>query len=260
MLAFDHRQGFNKILNPKNPGAVSREQAIAAKEMVINALANESSGVLLDPAVGLAAYKGRTKPILLCLEKTGYSDIGKGRITVLEYKAEYLKKLGASGAKLLLYFNPEAINAAQQLDVPQQALVKSHENDLPFFLEIVTYGHAEAGVTKAVWVEKSVQMFLDAGITPEVFKLEYPEGNDAICARLTKILGRIPWILLTGGGSYDDFKTNLAKAIAAGCRGFLAGRAIWQEIGGCETIDEKRDFLYNTAKARFIEVKKIALG
>lgn len=260
MLAFDHRQGFNKIINPAAPEFVSDEEALAVKALVIAALADDASGILLDPVVGLPAYTNRIKPFLLCLEKTGYTDTAQGRLTVLEYTAAQLKKLGADGAKILLYFNPQAADVSEQMAVAKRALADCRVQGLPFFLEIVTYGYKEVGATRAQWIEQSVKMFLAASIFPDVFKLEYPEGDDAVCGRLTTLLGDIPWILLTGGGSYEIFKGHLAKALAAGCKGFLAGRAIWQEIGDCHTIDEKKNFLYNIAKARFREIKKIALG
>jgi len=259
MLAFDHRQGFNKILNPAHPELVSADEALIAKKLVINVFASECSGLLLDPEIGLPAFKNRTTPYLLCLEKTGYTDTGHGRLTILEYKSAELKKLGASGTKLLIYFNPEADNVKEQMNVVREALADSHASGLPLFFEIVTYGYQEVGATRGEWVERSVDMFLKAEILPDVFKIEYPEGNDSACVRITEKLGTIPWILLTGGGSYEVFRENLKKAMTAGCKGFLAGRAIWQEIGDHKTIDEKQNFLYNIAKPRFVEIKKIAL-
>lgn len=260
MLAFDHRQGFNKILNPAHPELVTVDEALATKELVINSIVEDCSGLLLDPEVGLPAYKNRTKPYLLCLEKSGYTDTDQGRLTVLEYKSAELKKLGASGTKLLIYFNPKADNVNDQMNVVREALADSHASGLPLFFEIVTYGYKEVGATRGEWVEKSVDMFVEAKILSDLFKLEYPEGDDSVCARITKKLGEIPWIMLTGGGAYDVFRDNLKKAMSSGCKGFLAGRAIWQEIGDYPSMEERKKFLNTVAKKRFKEVCEIALN
>ena len=69
----------------------------------------------------------------------------------------------------------------------------------------------------------------------------------------------MPWILLTRGEPYDVFKEQLKTAIDAGAQGFLAGRAIWQEMANY-TGEARKDFLQTIARNRFAEICNITLG
>ena len=39
----------------------------------------------------------------------------------------------------------------------------------------------------------------------------------------------MPWVILSAGVGYDDFKRQVEIACAAGASGFLAGRSIWRD-------------------------------
>ncbi len=271
MLALDHRGSFKKYIS-KNPEAVTVADSIKAKAMIINSLADQFSGVLLDPSWGLTAYQGGAKPYLLCLEKTGYVESGSERVTELEYTAKQLKELGASGTKLLLYFNPEAKSRVQQIETATKALLDSHKNKLPLFLEIVTYGNEASGKSRAEWVLRSVKMLLETGVVPDVWKLEFPAsvrlgrtmagrpGDFEACKKITELVGDTPWILLTRGESFEMFREQLKVAVAAGAVGFLAGRALWQEFGQYPDEAAQKEFLTNTVKPRFAEISRIVLA
>ena len=258
MLALDHRGSFRKYINPANPDKVTDADLIKTKAMIIEATQDQFSGVLIDAEWGLPAYKSKNKPYLLPLEKSGYTDKEGDRVTELEYSAAQIKNMGASGAKLLLYFNPESAACDQQIKIAKQALEDSHENDLPLFLEIVTYGNEELGKSRSEWVLRSVQMLIDENIIPDVWKLEYP-GEKTSCVKVNELVGKTPWILLTRGESFEVFAKQLQDAVAAGAVGFLAGRALWQEIGYYQTDDEKKNFLNTVVADRFRTISEIVL-
>ena len=279
MLAFDHRGSFKKYVKPANPESATNEEIISVKAMVIKALKDQFSGVLLDPDWGLPAFAAayakastakkamagetsleeKPKPYILCLEKSGYVESGQDRITELQYTAEQLRRLGADGAKLLIYFNPEAKNSHAQLAVVQTAIADCRVNDLPIFLEIVTYGNEEKNKSRGEWVIRSLEMFLQSNVVPDVWKLEYPT-DFSTCRKVTKLTGDVPWILLTRGETFKIFAKQLKDAVAAGAVGFLAGRALWQEIAEHPTDEEKRFFLETTVKERFKIISDIALN
>lgn len=269
MLALDHRGSFKKYVNQDNPEAVSDDEVSEIKSLIIGSLNELMSGVLIDPVWGLPAYKnvGAEKPYLLCLEKTGYVESGKDRLTDLQYTGAELKKWGASGVKLLIYSNPNNAEAVKkQIATAKKALAEAHDNNLPLFLEFVTYGNEEAGKSRAEWVVKSLEIYLEAGIVPDVWKLEFPVsgGNEAedlkYCKKITEIVGNTPWILLTRGEDFAVFKTQLEMAVQAGAVGFLAGRALWQEIGSFKDIKSKKEFLDGVVKDRFKEISQIVLS
>lgn len=250
MLALDHRGSFKKLIDPQNPDSVSDDTVVQLKSEIIQALQDQFSGLLIDEVWGLDAYQDRTKPFLLPLEKTGYVDEGGERVTELEYSVGQIKGMGASGAKLLLYFNPNVESVSKQLETARKVMEDCKQNNFPFFLEIVTYSEGEDLVVE------SVRRFLEEEIVSDVWKLEYP-GSLEGCQEITSLVGNTPWILLTGGQSFDQFKPELETAINGGTKGFLAGRALWQEVCRLEG-EQKQKFLSETLSERFKIIAEIA--
>ena len=127
------------------------------------------------------------------------------------------------------------------------------------FLEIITYPWENNIVGKADLIIESLQMFLEKGAIPDVFKLEYPGGINE-CMSVSDLLGSTPWVLLSKGAMFDDYKEQLKNAIAGGASGFLVGRALWQELldyQGEGQEQKKQEFLKNTLPARFCELSEI---
>ena len=50
----------------------------------------------------------------------------------------------------------------------------------------------------------------------------------------------MPWALLSGGGTFDAFETQLTIARGAGCSGFMVGRALWGDVIGVPADDRRR--------------------
>lgn len=256
MLALDHRESFKKLINPQNPDSVDDVQVVNLKSEIIASLQIQVTGLLIDEHYGMEACKEacQLKPFLLPVEKSGYVAEGDEKLTEIEYSVGQLKELGASGAKLLIYFNPHLETAKLQLETARKVMEECRAEDFPFFLEIVTYDLKNN--TKAGLVIDSVRSFIEAGIIPSVWKLEYPGDLDA-CVEITNLVGETPWILLTGGTTFEVFQEELGDAIKAGAKGFLAGRALWQEV--CIlSAPEKQGFLESTLPNRFRILAQIA--
>lgn len=260
MLALDHRESFRKILNPQDPKAVTAEQMIKIKAEIIEVLQDQFSGFLIDPEFGLPAYRSLktaiNKPYLLSIEKSGYQERGEERITRLQYQVDELKQMGASGVKLLIYFNPYMKTAANQLQTAGKVWRDCQAFSLPLFLEIVVYYTEETPAGGLNLVVESVKRFLDYGVRADVFKLDYP-GDESSCRLISKLLSGIPWVLLTRGVNFAIFKKQLEVAIENGASGFLAGRALWQEIGQCQNESQRKNFLETVVKKRFQEITSI---
>lgn len=244
MLALDHRGSFKKLMDPVNPESVTDEQVISLKNEIIEALKDQFSSLLIDDKLGLEACHEvcKVKPYLLPLEKSSHTGIAE-----IEYIAAELKDLGASGAKILIDFNPGDENSGKQLEIASEVVADCMASDFPLFLEIVT--HNEGLVTQ------SVNEFLGEGIEPSVWKLEYP-GSEDKSREITDMVGETPWILLTGGKDYETFKNSLKEAVQGGAKGFLAGRALWQEVCTMKG-EEKNKFLKETLPDRFRKVSEI---
>lgn len=264
MLALDHRGSIEKML-ADTPSEKRKETIIEIKKLLITSLADHYSGVLLDSDYGIPAYElAKTnadvarKPFLLCIEKTGYTDTDHERLTQLEYTVSELKAKGAKGVKILLFFHPDAKTATQQIELTKRVFNDCKANELPFFLEILNYSLDSNPYDASKLVPQSVKIFLDQGISADVFKLEFP-GNAKACQEVSQMLGATPWILLTKGASYDAFVSGLKVAIANGARGFLAGRSIWQDFATLPQ-SEWEHFMNAMVRARFAEICSIALS
>jgi tagatose-1,6-bisphosphate aldolase len=254
MLAFDHRGSFKKSLKTEDPKVL-----ISAKKDIIDASFDHISSLLIDQDYGFPAYSQlnyeKPKPFVMPMEESGYEDVGGERLTTLKYTAKEIKKSGAAGTILLVYFSLESETAQKQIETTKKAVQDSQETGLPMFLEIVTYGKGEGKVAE------SLQVFLDNGIKPDVYKLEYP-GSGEEAKRVTELLQPldIPWILLTRGAEYEKFKDQLETCVEAGCVGFLAGRGVWQEyLDLLDKPEEKEKFLKETIPQRFEEIKRIVI-
>ncbi|MFB6225671.1 MAG: 2-deoxy-5-keto-D-gluconate 6-phosphate aldolase domain-containing protein [Candidatus Paceibacteria bacterium] len=256
LLALDHRSSLKDILNPEDPDAVSVSELQAVKSDIIHSLAGTYDGILLDSDYGLPVYDAHIAPFLLRIGGTEYqqTENGEERTTVQKYSVASLKGKGAQGIKLLMYFNPYGFNTTTELATAKSIRDECHQEDLPFFLEIVTYGN-DAPLSQQI--TDSLDLFIGYGATPDVWKLEYP-GDPQTCGIITQKIAPTPWILLTRGTSYEDFKDNLSVAMDEGCSGFLAGRAIWQEIDEY-TKETRKEFLRETARPRFEKIKRLAL-
>lgn len=259
MLALDHRGSFKKLMNPQNPNAVTDEQAIFLKHEIIMAVTDQMSGLLIDETYGLEAYSEHGKPFLLPVEKSGYRDEKGERITELEYSVEQLIRYGASGAKLLIYFNPHYESMERQIETALKVQQECKDNDFPFFLEVVVYEKDNGDIKKdrPELVIKSLAELINAGVMPSVWKLEYP-GNESACELISRQVNLTPWVLLTRGDTFDVFKEGLKIAVKTGCVGFLAGRALWQEACSLSG-DEKTQFLATTLPERFKEIIEIVM-
>ncbi len=265
MLAFDHRESFKKLMRPDSPDTLTNEEVIELKREIISSVESEFSSLLIDPTFGLEAYKkviqetGRTKPFLLPVEKTGYEDKKGERITVLESTLDQLKENGASGVKLLLYFNPYLTTHEDQLQTAKTVIDECKQKDYPIFLEIVTYepDHEISMEERERLVLDSIKLFLQKNVVPDVFKLEYP-GTALGCQTITAILDTIPWIILTRGDSFEHFDTQLKEASIRGCQGFLAGRALWQEVCAMQGVDKEK-FLKEILPQRFKDISEIMI-
>lgn len=271
MLALDHRGHFKKLINPQNPDAVTDEQAISLKHEIIMAIKDQMSGLLIDETYGLdsiASLQNDISPYLLPVEKSGFRDEAGERITEVEYSVDQLIGYGASGAKLLLHFNPHYESCSKQIETALKVQQECQQKDFPFFLEIVVYEKDNGDIKKdrPELVIKSLAELIAGGIKPDVWKLEYPgneqapghAGKDA-CELITQTVTGTPWVLLTRGDTFDVFKEELKIAVAAGCVGFLAGRALWQEVTQLSG-DEKQQFLTTTLPDRFKEISDTVIA
>ena len=245
MLALDHRDSFKKIA-----GTEDDKKLVEDKHKIISSLIYQFSGLLIDQDYGFKAYSminfDILKPFLLPIEKSGYKESGDGRSNELGFTVEEIMDKGASGVKLLIYFNKKDKSARNQVELAKTVCEECKKNNFPFFLEIVNYGENAD-------VLDSVSIFKQENVTPSVFKLEYP-GSEKKCLELTNFLEDTPWILLSRGVTYSEFLKQVFIASQNGCGGFLAGRSLWQDYFEKTDEEKREEFLSTELPGRFAEM------
>lgn len=250
MLALDHRGSLRKALNPAAPGQVPYEVLVDLKLLLTRTLAPHASAVLLDPiygagqAVAQGALPGDVG-LIVSLEASGYEGADTARRTALipGWDVGKTKRMGASAAKLLLYYHPQSSTGGQQEELVARVGRACQAHDIPFLLEPMSYA-IDAAVPKNSQafaqerprlVEETARRLVPLGV--DLLKAEFPadlqyhspaQALDA-CRRLTEAVP-VPWVLLSAAVDYDVFRQQVEIACRGGAAGFLAGRAIWQEI------------------------------
>jgi tagatose 1,6-diphosphate aldolase len=158
-------------------------------------------------------------------------------------------RAGAEALKLLVYYRPDAPQAARewQRRLVLDAGTACREADRPLVLEILPYPlpgeSAEAFAQGLPALSSAVaEAFADRSFGVDLYKLALPGAADGVrewggsvysladlrgvMERLTRTLPA-PWVLLSGGMAPDRFVNALGASLAAGARGYLAGRAVW---------------------------------
>ena len=121
------------------------EGIIRFKELVSEELTKYSSSILLDPEYGLPAAKLRHEDcgLLISYEKTGYDATEIGRLPDLLQSGlqNVLKNWALTLSKVLLYCDIDEDPAINDIKHAWVERVGSEcGEDIPFFLEIVSYG------------------------------------------------------------------------------------------------------------------------
>ena len=272
IVAFDQRGSYRKMMPPD----ASYTQLVQVKSEIIGALSQDASAVLTDPIYGLtpAMQMSPKAGLLLALEKSGYSGDASYRKTELipGWTAEKIRKAGASAVKFMVYYHPESGDLANELEaLIGRVTSECHAWDLPVFLEPMSYS-LDADVAKdsrdfaqgrAEVVIETARRLSQTGV--DALKLEFPldikfNGDRSswrsACQRVSDA-SAVPWVLLSAGVDFEQFKPQAQVACECGASGFLAGRAIWKEAAPMPTA-ERAAFLRDVARDRLRQLLDIA--
>lgn len=291
MVATDQRDSLKKMINPADPKSVTDDELKQAKLLLIKTLSGrkskgQASGVLVDPEYSyekdflkrcdIRADVG----ILMSVEATGYGGQGEFAPKVqifgglsADTAVKKIKERGAAAVKMLVYHRVDSPTHGYQESVVKAVGKACVKYDIPFLLEPMSHS-LEGGPNK----KKDAKEF--AKIKPElvigtareltkpeyhvdILKAEFPLdlkyaeelGQDPkeTCKELSEA-SQIPWVVLSAGVDYDEFKENVKYAVRNGASGFLAGRAIWKESVGRKDMEE---FLLTVGVKRLNELAKL---
>jgi tagatose 1,6-diphosphate aldolase len=268
LLALDHRNNLRKVLNPAAPGEVSDRELTAFKSEAVAALAPAATAVLLDPEFGAAqAIASGALPgdrgLIVAVERTGYAGPAHARESRLldDWGPAKVRRMGASAAKLLVYYHPEAATAKQIEDLVRRVADECAREDLLLVLEPLVY-NPDPGSERLTpsarrhAILEAARRLAAPGV--DLLKSEFPAdaANEkdwrAACEELSAA-SRAPWILLSAAVDFDTFLGQTELACRAGASGVAVGRAVWSEAPRLSAPD-RAAFLQGEARRRMAAV------
>jgi len=269
VLAIDHRGAI------QHNGGYSDAEFTAFKADVMAHLLPSCSAVLTDPDFGFpaivsGALSGKAG-LLAPLEVTDYSIHPTERPLkrIPNWSVEKIKRYGGTGVKVLVFYHPDAPNAANLRDEVAEVLDECAKVDIPLFLEPIAFSletGSRDGIPNAELrqvVVESAKVFCEMGV--DVLKAQFPlDAAQSIDERewsaalkeLDDACGNTPWALLSAGVSYDVFRRQVVLACEAGASGVIGGRAIWAEAVTLPQ-NEREAWLATTGKQRMDDLAMI---
>ena len=236
-LAIDQRGSLKKMLADAANKPADETTIVDFKKAVSSELTPYASAILTDPEYGLPA----TKMPDLIANQSGLR----------------IKNEGGDAIKFLVYYDPDE---GQEINDKKQAFVErvgaeALANELPFFLEILTYDaniadakSKEFAKVKADKVLKTMKEFSKPQYGVTVLKVEIPfnikfvagfngDNNVVYTQEEAKDLLKkqseitdLPYIFLSAGVTSEEFIAEIKMAEEAGAdfNGVLCGRATWK--------------------------------
>jgi len=246
IAAVDHRGPLRRCLEAESPHGKTNEALTVLKRDIVRHLAPATSAVLLDPetAAGQCVADGSMPAntgLIVALDAGSTGDpLNRTTGLVENWSVEKTVRMGASGVKMLLYYNPQAPQAGERENLVRKVARDCVQYDIPFFLEPLSY--ASDDQNKSLPPEERRQVVIETArrLVPlgvDILKAEFPvdvsiEPDENIwrdaCEELTDA-SSVPWVLLSAGVSYDTFLKQVRIACQAGASGVMAGRAVWKE-------------------------------
>ncbi len=268
VLAIDHRDSLRRFLQPDDPEGLSAEAITALKTEIVRIVAPRATGVMLEPEYSIPqVIEAGALPdgvgFLAALESQGYlADPGAGPTTVLDgWSVAAAAASGASAAKLLLPYHPDRPLAATQEKVAASILAQCREIGLPLVLEPLFYDLDDPNDRPRVVLATAARF---ASVGPDLLKLPFPvdttidsdEDHWFAACRTISEMAPMPWAMLSGGGSFEAFAAQLTVAAAAGCHGFMVGRALWGDAA-MAPASERSSLLETVTVQRFARLRDI---
>ncbi len=250
------------------------EEIVEAKLDLTRHLSPAASAVLLDayygawPAIASEALP-RDTGLLVRYEMSGSpkNQVGAPMAAVEPgWSVEKIKRMGADAVKLLAQFEPtEPISAEHQFQVVQHVYNECKKYDILLLLETVSFPFGGEKKTDPSYLHRKPLTVIESARQLsrfcDIYKSEFPgtlgqqsleqlEDNmhalDAASER--------PWVLLSAGVDYDQYRQQVEMALEVGASGILGGRAFWKEYFLQEGSEARRRFAATTGRQRLAEV------
>ena len=286
MVATDQNSSMISMINDalKKRGekrAATFEEVVEAKIDLARALGPHASGLLVDAYYGAWNTVGslsmpRDTGLLVRVEKSGGPKNDQGApIGEIEpgWSVGKIKRMGADAVKLLAQYEPDEPDSAEkQFTLIERVYDECRKHDILLLLETVSFPFKQNGQAEdkksASYLARKPQTVIDSARHLsrfcDIYKAEFPGTFGAqMDAELQDNLLKLdaaserPWVLLSAGVDYPDYKKQVEMAMKAGASGVLGGRAFWKEYFTIEKLDERHAWARKEAAGRVKETDEI---
>jgi tagatose 1,6-diphosphate aldolase len=262
MVATDQNSSMISMMKKATGKEPTYGEVADAKVMLSRSLSPFCSGLLVDGYYGywstVAAHAVPSSTgLLIRVEKSGATKNAAGApCGEVEpgWSVAKIKRCGADAVKLLAQFEPSEFDSAERnFEFTKQIFNECIANDILFLLEPIHFPfNGEDAKADSVLKRKAKTVIDSAKYLSQycdVYKAEFP-GTMGVetDAQLTDNLKKLndacpkPWVLLSAGVDYDQYKKQVEMAMKAGASGILGGRAFWKEFFTYTTPAERQKF------------------
>jgi tagatose 1,6-diphosphate aldolase len=224
-------------------------EMVEAKVMLARALAPRASAVLVDAYYGVwntvASFSlPRDVGLLVRVEQSGGPKNAKGApLGAIEpgWSVAKIKRIGADAVKLLAPYEPTELDSAEhQFALTQQVYEECQKHDILMLLETVAFPFGGETKKSDSFVARKAQTVIESARQLsrfcDVYKAEFPgtlgrDSDQQLADNLRQLdaASERPWVLLSAGVDFPDYKRQVEMAMKAGASGVLGGRAFWKE-------------------------------
>ncbi|GAA3359535.1 hypothetical protein [Saccharopolyspora gregorii] len=266
IVALDQRNTLRRMFTAAGQ-PIDDDLLRAFKGDVIGGLSPSASGLLVDPDFGVPAAiaDGNLAPgagLAVAAEPSDRGKFGDEPLTRREpaQDARWVRDMGGHAVKFFVQLRADRDPELGGRDVSAEALAAAAEvvadcrtEGVPSVVENLIYPlPGEGELTPDARADAIIESAraLDE-LKPDLLKLEYP-GSAEACRRIAEAVS-VPWVVLSAGVGFDEFKDVLRISCdEGGASGFIAGRAFWKDAVLLDQPD-RRPFLADTARRRLDE-------
>lgn len=277
VLAMDQSNSFKKALRAMHekagkPAEPTFDEILGVKLEMVKALSPYSSALLLDVIYGgrqAPATFSNPKTVGLILRSEASRDAGIPSEYEAGWNVDKIKLMGAAAVKLLVYMDVEDKEyTKKQMKFVEQVSKDCAKNDILLMTEELSFPRKGEDKSSPSYKARKVKNIMEStkliGPLTDILKLEFPANmKDDSDSQIADNLGRLnevamrPWVLLSAGEKFDLFAKQVEMAMKAGCAGYMAGRAIFNEYFDESTVEKRAQFLAKTGVDRMKTLNKI---
>ncbi|MFZ5438170.1 MAG: hypothetical protein ACOZAK_03915 [Patescibacteria group bacterium] len=262
LLALDEAYTFAEQLGLSLDEPTNLENLNALLVRFLILYTEYTTGVVLDPTYSLPflSYKHNNSGLVIRLGREQEQDPMGLPQFIPQWGIEDVRN-NYGVAKLELFYHP-----AEELAVEKKKLVADlfdfcQYEGIDFLLKLIIYHPPGKTLDKVEFQETQLEAVGELQRFASLLALQYPQDPLAT-ATLTSALD-VPWVVISDGLKYAEFKEFVRISVENGAEGFLVGQTLWEELNSMRLEDQSPDFaaiekfLKTIGKDRVIELMRI---